>query len=139
MSFALLMASGAGWLPRFPFLRLIAGLLPIYLAPPSAFGVCAVSRCLLLILGLALAACLLRLSVAILTSHPPRRFILTLVISNVICWLLYVAAAGNIGSRSAEPFAKGMFLVATEVIAAVLYAKALTPPVNSGATTGNGF
>jgi hypothetical protein len=34
MSFALLIATGAGWIPRFPFSRMIAALIPIYLAPP---------------------------------------------------------------------------------------------------------
>lgn len=125
ISFALLIATGAGWLPRFPFSRMVAALIPIYLAPPLVLFVCAVSRCLLLILGLALAACLLRLSVAILTSHWPRRFVLKLVIATVVCSRLYLAAAVIIGNRNAEPFAKGMFLIATEVIAAVLYAKSL--------------
>jgi hypothetical protein len=129
ISIALLIAAGAGWLPRFSFPRMIAALIPIYLAPLLVIFVCVLSRCLLLILGIALAACLLKLSVAILTSHWPRRFVLTLVICNVICSLLYVAAAGN-GNRGAEPFAKGMFLIATEVIAAGLYGKSLTHPAS---------
>jgi hypothetical protein len=46
----------------------------------------------------------------------------------VICSLFYVVAAGIIANRNAEPFAVGMFLIATEVIAAVLYGESLTPP-----------
>ena len=130
ISFALLIAIGAGWLPRFPFPRMIGALIPIYLAPPLVVYVCVLSRCFLLILGVALAACLLRLSVAILTSHWPSRFVLTLVISNVICSLLYVVVGASIGSRSGEPFAKGIFLIATEVIAAGLYGKSLTHPAS---------
>jgi predicted MFS family arabinose efflux permease len=83
---------------------------------------------LLLVLAVALGAYLLKLSVAILTSHWPRRFVLSLVLVNVVCSLLYVAAANVVSGRSVEPIAIGLFVIANEVVAAVLYAKELLPP-----------
>lgn len=62
MSVASLIALGAGWLPRFPFLRVIGA------------------------------------------------------------WMTGASIAGG---RNAEPFAIGLFMIANEVVAAVLYAKAL--------------
>jgi hypothetical protein len=129
MTFALLISRGAGWLPRFPFPRVIGAMIPIYVSPGLLLVLCALSRGLLLIPAVALAAYLLRLSIAILTSHLPRRFVLSLVLVNVLCSLLYVAAANIARDRSAEPLAIGLFIIANKVVAAVLYAKALLPPL----------
>lgn len=129
MTFALLISMGAGWLPRFPFPRVLGALLPIYVSPGLVLVLNALSRGLLLIPAVALTAYLLRLSIAILTSFWPRRFVLSLVVVNVLCSLLYVAAANIASGRSAEPYAIGLFIVSNEVVAAVLYAKALLSPL----------
>jgi len=129
MTFALLISMGAGWVPRFPFLRVISALIPIYVIPWLLLLLLAFSRGLLLIPAVVLAAYLLRLSIEILTSFRPRRFVLSLVLLNVLFVPLSVAAANMRIGRGAEPFAIVLFIVANEVAAAVLYAKALLPPL----------
>ena len=129
MTFALLISRVAGWLPRVPFPRVMGALVPIYISPALLLVSYALSRGLLLIPAIALAAYLLKLSIAILTSHWPRRFVLTLVLVSVLCSLLYVAVASIATDRNAEPFAIGLFIIANEVVAAVLYAGALLPPL----------
>lgn len=126
MTFALLISWGAGWLPRFPFPRVIGALIPIYVIPWLLLALVAVSRGLLLIPAVILAAYLLIFSIAVLTPHRPRRFVLSLVLFTLFCSFLYMEAGGMLG-KSAEPFAQALFIIANEVGAAVLYAKALLP------------
>ncbi len=128
MNLALLIAVGAGWLPRVSVLRMFAALIPVYLAPGLVLALSAVSWFVLLIPALALAAYLLRLSVEIFTSRRPKRFVVTLLIAAGLCLLLCLITAAILGNGNGDSLAAAIFIIGTETIAAGLYGKSLTPP-----------
>lgn len=129
LNLALVVALGAGWLPRFSVPRMFAAMIPVYLAPGLVILLSGLSWGLLLIPTLALAAYLMRWSVEILTSRRPQRFVLTLLISIVLCSLLYVVVGTIFGDRNGEPIASAIFIITMEMTAAGLYGKSLTPPI----------
>ena len=84
MTLAVLLANQTGWL-TIGLDRLLPGLIPIYIAPLLVLFLSAVSFFVLLIPGLGLAACLLALSLRLITSRRQIWFLIGLLLSAAFC------------------------------------------------------
>jgi len=84
ITLAALLANQAGWL-AIGLDRLLAGLIPTYIAPLLVLFLSAVSFFVLLIPGLGLAACLLALSLRLITSRRQIWFLLGFLLSAAFC------------------------------------------------------
>jgi hypothetical protein len=94
MTLAALLANQAGWL-AIGVERLLPGLIPVYIAPLLVLFLSAVSFFVLLIPGLGLAACLLALSLLLITSRRQIWFLLGFLLSAAFC--------AGLGYRAFEP------------------------------------
>lgn len=114
MTLAALLATQIGWL-AIGRDRLLAGLIPIYVAPLLVLFLSAVSFFVLLIPGLGLAARLLALSLRLITSRRQIWFLLGFLLSAALCaGLGYWAFDPKV--KSSVDTAGNVFFICLEVI-----------------------
>lgn len=127
MTLAMSATSLAGWLGNFSVEKKIAGLILVYFAPGMVLYLSGVSWFLLLIPTLGIAAFLLAVSLAIITTKWSARLFLGFLLggaASALCWFHFV----NHGDKASQDTAWNVSFLLLEMLWGGLYGFGLTVP-----------
>jgi hypothetical protein len=129
MTLAMSVTSLAGWLGNFSMEKMIAGLIPVYLAPPLVFYLSGVFWFLLLIPALAIAACVLSFSLKTITSKWSAKLFLGFLLgvaAFVVLW--FNSGTQGQGGKASVDTAWNVSFTFMEMLWGGLYGFGLTVP-----------
>jgi len=128
LTLATFVSMGAGWLPGLSFEKTLPALLPTYFAPAIVFFVSAISRMLLLPIGLIFAAFVLVSSAKLATSRKPDGLLRNLLIAGTGAIVLLFVLLSMQKSTLSDAGPANAFLYVVEGSWAALYGRSLATP-----------
>ena len=128
LTLATFVSMGAGWLPGLSFQKALPALLPTYFAPAIVFFVSAISRMLLLPIGMIFAAFVLVSSMKLATSRKPEGLLRNLLIAGTGAIVLLFFLFSRQKSTVSDAGPANAFLYVVEGSWAALYGRSLATP-----------